>query len=122
MFLFMGLESRVSMSEFEYGFRRAIAEIVSGFVISLVLSSFVRIGLIPPSFMLPIHVSNFISTVLLVFAFPFWATSYSVGWLVGLCVMYKSGLVEVYELLVYFVPLIIVAIRFVRKFTSSVAE
>jgi hypothetical protein len=41
---------------------------------------------------------------------------------VGLCVMYKSGLVEVYELLVYFVPLIIVAIRFVRKFTSSVAE
>jgi len=67
----MGLESRVSMSEFEYGFRRAIAEIIFGFVMSLVLSSFVRIGLIPASFVLPIHVSNFISTVLLVFCVPF---------------------------------------------------
>ncbi|MBX5321917.1 MAG: hypothetical protein ACQXXG_02865 [Candidatus Bathyarchaeia archaeon] len=104
------------MSKLEYGFVRAISEIVAGFVMSVFLSSFVNAGLIPDSFVLLFHVLNVLSTVLLVFAMPFWATSYSIGWLVGLWVMYSSGLVEVFELLVYLVPLIIVGIRFVKKF------
>lgn len=83
---------------------------------SVVLSSFVNAGLIPASFVLLFHVLNVISTVCLVFAMPFWATSYSIGWLVGLWVMYGSGLVEVFELLVYLMPLIIVGIRFVKNF------
>jgi len=104
------------MSKFEYGFVRAVSEVVAGFVMSVVLSSFVNAGLIPTSLVLLFHVLNVLSTVLMVFAMPFWATSYSIGWLVGLWVMYGSGLVEVFELLVYLVPLIIVVIRFVKKF------
>jgi hypothetical protein len=34
----------------------------------------------------------------------------------GLWVMYSSGLVDVFELLIYLVPLIVVGIRFVKKF------
>jgi len=104
------------MSKFEYGFVRAVSEVVTGFVMWVVLSSFVNAGLIPASFVLLFHVLNVLSTVLMVFAMPFWATSYSIGWLVGLWVMYGSGLIEVFELLVYLVPLIIVVIRFVKKF------
>lgn len=104
------------MPEFEYGFVRVISEIVVGFVMSVVLSSFVSAGLIPASFVLLFHFLNVVSTVVMVFAMPFWATSYSIGWLVGLWVMYSSGLVEVFELLIYLAPLIVVGIRFVKKF------
>ncbi|MEM3697423.1 MAG: hypothetical protein QXG27_06355 [Candidatus Bathyarchaeia archaeon] len=104
------------MSKFEYGFVRAISEIVAGFVMSVVLSSFVSAGLIPGSFVLLFHVLNVFSTVLMVFAMPFWATSYCIGWLFGLGIMYSSGLVDVLELLIYLVPLIVLGIRFVKKF------
>ncbi|MGB9693491.1 MAG: hypothetical protein ACPLYF_01460 [Fervidobacterium sp.] len=78
------------MSKFEYGFVRAVSEIVAGFVMPVFLSSFVDAGLIPASFVLLFHVLNVLSTKLLVFAMPFWATSYSIGWLGGLWVMYGS--------------------------------
>lgn len=103
------------MSKFEYGFVRVISEIVAGFVMSMVLSSFVNAGLIPASFVLLFHAVNVLSTVLLVFAMPFWATSYSIGWLFSLGIMYSSGLVDVLELLVYLAPLIILVIRFVKS-------
>jgi hypothetical protein len=108
--------TEVSMSKFEYGFNRAVSEVVAGLVMSVVLSSFVNEGLIPTSFILLFHVTNVFSTVLLVFAMPFWATSYCIGWLFGLGIMYSSGLVDVFELVVYLAPLIIVGVRFVKKF------
>ena len=108
--------AEVGMSKFEYGFKRAVSEVVAGLIMSAVLASFVNEGLIPVSFVLLFHVLNVLSTVLMVFAMPFWATSYSIGWLLGLWVMYSSGLVDVLELVVYLVPLIIVVIRFAKKF------
>ena len=108
--------AEVGMFKFEYGFKRAVSEVVAGLIMSVVLASFVDAGLIPASFVLLFHVLNVLSTVLMVFAMPFWATSYSIGWLLGLWVMYSSGLVDVFELLIYLVPLIVVGIRFVKKF------
>jgi len=107
--------AEVGMSKFEYGFKRAVSEVVAGLIMSVLLASFVNEGLIPASFVLLFHATNVLFTVLLVFAMPFWATSYSVGWLVGLWVMYSAGLVEIFELLVYLVPLIILVIRFVKS-------
>ena len=104
------------MSKFGYGVRRTISEIVAGIVTSTILVVFVNSGLLNPSFMLLFHLINILSTIALIFAMPFWATNYILGWLFGLWIMFSSGLVGISELLVYLVPLVILIIRFLKKF------
>jgi hypothetical protein len=46
---------------------------------------------------------------------PFWGTVYLVGWLFGLTIMFRAGLVGILELVIYFgVPLVILIIRVSR--------
>jgi len=106
----------IGMSRFEYGMKRAISEIVAGIITSTVLIAFVNSELLNPSFMLLFHLINILSTIALIFAMPFWATSYILGWLFGLWIMFSSGLVGILEFLVYLVPLVILIIRFLKKF------
>jgi hypothetical protein len=103
------------MSKFGYGVGRAISEIVAGIVTSTILVAFMNSGLLNPSFMLLFHLINILSTIALIFAVPFWATSYILRWLFGLWIMFSSRLVGILELLVYLVPLIILIIRFLKK-------
>ena len=104
------------MSGIEYGFKRAVAEILGGFVTSAILDAFFSTGLIPLEYVLLFHLVNVLSTVGLAFAMPYWATTtYSIGWLIGLALMYSSGLVGILEVLVYLIPLGIVVIRLIKS-------
>jgi len=108
-----------NMSKFEYGLKRAVSEVIAGLIIFVIFASFVDAGLISESFVLLFHFLNALLTISMVFVFPFWTTSYSIGWLVGIWLMHGSGLVGALELLLYLVPLIIVVIRFIKKFMWS---
>ncbi|MEM0084050.1 MAG: hypothetical protein QW743_00945 [Candidatus Methanomethylicia archaeon] len=104
------------MPKSEHGLKRAISEIITGLATSIILSSFANAGLLSTPFVLLFNILGIISTILMVFAMRFWATGYCIGWLVGLWAMYTSGLVDIFELLIYLVPLIVLIVRFVKKF------
>jgi hypothetical protein len=107
------------MPKFEYGFNRAVKEIIGGLVSSVFVEAFVSSGLIPPSFMLLFHLSNAIGTLFLILAMPFWATAYILGWLFGLWVMSESGMVNLFDFLAYFIPLLLVlCVRFWKLITD----
>jgi len=103
------------MSKIEYGFRRAITEMVSGIVVAVILQAFVSSGLIPYSYVLLFHLVNIVSTIALVFAIPYWATSYIIGWLIGLAIMSRSGLIGTLEFVIYFIPFFVLIARLVKK-------
>ena len=67
----------------EYGFERAIFEIVSGFGLSLVVRTFAHsFGLPWVSFLF--NVFSILLTIGLIDKMPFWSFSYLIGWLFGL--------------------------------------
>jgi len=103
------------MSKFEYGFSRAITEIVTGIVLAVVLEAFVTSGLIPYSYVLLFHLLNVVSTIAFIFAIPYWATSYIIGWLIGLTIMSRSGLIGALDFIIYLIPLFFLIARFVKK-------
>ncbi len=67
----------------DYGFKRAVSEIVGGFTISLVVRAFAySFGLqwMPVLF----NIFSILMTVGLLDVMPFWSFSYLAGWLIGL--------------------------------------
>lgn len=106
------------VSKLEYGFKRAIEEIVTGIVISALFQGFANTGLIPGYYEVVFHLVNVSSAVALVFAAPFWATSYTIGWLFGLSIMSRSGLIEAWEFVIYLTPLFVLVLRLIRKVRS----
>ena len=107
------------MSKLEYGFKRAVSEVIGGFVNSIVLEAFVDAGLIPVPYMWLFHISNALGTLMLILFMPVWATTYIIGWLFGLWVMSQSGLLSVIDYLVYLVPLMFVlGLRIWKRFSE----
>ncbi len=84
----------------EYGFERAIFEIVSGFGLSLVVRTFAHsFGLPWVSFLF--NVFSILLTIGLIDKMPFWSMSYLLGWLLGL-VYIGPAFLSPPELLLYF--------------------
>ena len=61
------------------------------------------------------HLVNVVSTIALVFAIPFWATTYAIGWLFGLAIMSSSGLVGILDFVIYLIPLFVLILRLIKK-------
>jgi len=105
------------MYGFEYGYRRAIAEIFGGIVTSALVDALLLSGIITPSLILYIKLLNMISLVTLILAMPYWGTGYLIGWLFGLLLMARSGLVNIIELIIYtIIPVAVLLIRVMKFF------
>jgi|Deesub1362A_J573_1020465.scaffolds.fasta_scaffold00483_30 hypothetical protein len=103
------------MPGFEHGYKRAITEIITGIVMGILLSTLESTGLIPPSYIFPFKLTSIIGVVSLILAMPYWGTGYLLGWLLGVFVLMESGLVGIFDFIVYFVaPFAILLIRFMR--------
>ncbi len=84
----------------DYGFGRAVSEIVGGFTISLVVRAFAySFGL--PWMSVLFNVFSIFMTIGLIEVMPFWSISYLMGWLVGLIYIGPIFL-NLPELLLYF--------------------
>ena len=111
----MPCECESKMPTGEHGLKRAITEIVGGFITSAIISAFVKSGILDPSFILLFHLLNVIFIISLLLKMKYWGTSYLLGWLFGLLLMSQTGLVGTLELLIYFaVPIIYLIIRKTR--------
>jgi len=79
----------------------------------------VSAGLIPGYYMVLFHILNAAGIIVLIFAMPFWATTYIIGWIVGLWIFSSSGLLNAIDYFVYLVPLIIIlALRIWKNLTN----
>jgi len=104
---------------FGYGLRRAMTEIVLGFVTSVTMDAIIGTGLLPPAYVVLFSVGNMLSAVVLIAAMPLWGTIYLAGWLFGLSVMLQTGMVGVLDVVVYFgVPLAVLVVRFWKMLTD----
>ncbi len=100
------------MNGFAYGIRRAIAEIIGGFVLSSVVMEFAKIGIITPTYLLLFNIINIVGTLVLFYVMPVWSTVYLIGWIVGIWLMISSGLMGWGDLLLYLViPLAFLILR-----------
>jgi len=109
----------MKMPSVEYGFQRAIYEIVTGFILSLILNIFASNGLLSPSWIHYFQLLNLLLTIALISAMPYWGTGYLIGWLFGLIIMAKVGLVGFQDFLVYFIIPVIIMVRRIIKSTKK---
>ena len=102
------------LEKFEFGFKRAFLEVIGGLLAPILLSSFVSTGLIPLYFIWLFHLLSIASIVNLIRAMSYWSTFYIFGWLVGIFLFAYSGLLTIFDFLLYIVPLIYLAFRLVK--------
>ena len=100
--------------KFGSGLNRAFEEIFGGLLASIILSSFVSTGLIPSYFIWLIHLSSIVNMIVFIQKMPYWATFYSVGWLIGVIILANTGLLTIIDILINFIPVVFLVVRFVR--------
>ena len=112
------------MPGFEHGCKRGMLEVIGEFATAVILNAFISLGLLDPSFAFYFKLLNMLGLIVLIFAIPYWGTIYLMGWLLGLIIMAKSGLVGILDFIIYFgIPLTILITRLCKKaneFTYSV--
>lgn len=108
--------SIIISDKFNIGFDYAIEQIFGGIVTSVLVDVVVSTGLIPSYFIWYFHLLNIAGMISLILAMPLWATSYIVGWLVGVFIMAYSELLTIGEITVYIIPIVILILRFLKYF------
>ena len=103
------------MPGFEDGYQRAVS-VIGVVITAIILNAFIFLGLLDPSFILYFKLLNMLALIALVLTMPYWGTFYLIGWLFGLIIMVKSGLVSILDFIIYFgIPLVILIIRVCKK-------
>lgn len=91
----------------DYGLNRAFEEIIGGLIASIIISSVVSTGLIPSYFILLFHLLSIGDMIVLIQKMPYWATSYSLGWLVGVIILANTGLLTNIDIVINLIPLVL---------------
>ena len=100
------------MNVFKYGTKRAIGEIISGFVTSIIVDAFASSGLLPPSYVFLFGLINVLGTITLILTMPVWGITYLFGWMIGVYLMFQSGLIGILESILYLgIPIAILLFR-----------
>lgn len=100
------------MNGFGYGAKRAIIEIISGFVTSVIVNAFISSGLLSSTYVLLFSLINILDLVALIFAMPCWGITYLLGWVFGVIMMLQSGLIGIVEVVIYLgIPLVVLILR-----------
>ncbi len=102
------------LDKFSYGLNRALEEIIGGILASIILTSIYSTELIPSYFIWFFHILNIVDMIFLVQKMPYWATSYSVGWLVGVIILAYTGLLTIFDILINFIPFVILGYRLLK--------
>lgn len=66
------------MPSAEHGFERAVGEIISGFVVSIIARAVLG------SFAFLFNLLSIVAVIALIDVMPYWSISYTFGWLIGL--------------------------------------
>jgi hypothetical protein len=95
---------------FQRGMGEAITGIVGGIVISTILSSFAKDGLIPSYMVLWITAAGFLGAIVLMFSFSTTGIVFTLGWIVGALLL--KDMLSTVDFIVYLVaPIVALIIR-----------
>ena len=98
------------MYKFEKGYKAA----VEGIVLGVVIGAFASSGLLPQSTILLVGLINALIISVLVFSTPSWGAPYTLGWLFGSFIFLESGLLGLFEIILYiFLPIIVLVVKFI---------
>ncbi|MCZ7384137.1 MAG: hypothetical protein O8C63_05235 [Candidatus Methanoperedens sp.] len=91
------------MPDFEHGIERIFSEVISGIIATALLTA------LAPAFQNSLFVLlfillNIIISIALIDAMPYWGNGYILGWLVGVIILSNSGLVGIFDFILYIIP------------------
>lgn len=104
--------------KFEEGLKRALLEMFGGLIIPITISSLVGTGSIPYYSIWILYLIDIGGTINLIREMSFWATSYIVGWLIGIFILANYGLLTPLDILIYLIPLVFLGYRLYRSIRS----
>ena len=102
------------LDKFGNGLNRALSEVIGGILVSIIVSSSFSTGSFPSYLIWLFHLLNIVDMIILIQKFPYWATSYSVGWLVGVIFLAYTGLLTFLDILINLIPFVFLVCRFNR--------
>lgn len=104
------------MPRLEQGIARALSEIITGFVISALLHFFANINLISPSLLSIFKLLDLMAAITFITALPYWGTGYMLGWLCGFVIMFPTGILSTFDLIIYImIPLMFLVLRLIKR-------
>ena len=93
------------LDKFNYGLKRAFSELIPEIAIPITVSIFISTGLFPSYSIWLFHLVSIVDMLVLIQKMSYWATSYMVGWLVGVIILATTGLLTILDFLIYLIPI-----------------
>ena len=93
------------LDKFNYGLKRAFSELIPEIAIPITVSIFISAGLFPSYSIWFFHLVSIVDMIVLIQKMPYWATSYIIGWLVGIIILATTGLLTILDFLIYLIPI-----------------
>ena len=106
------------MNGFQKGFSEVAIGIISGIIISALLSGFAEDGLIPSNIVFLFTFAGFIGAIALMFSFRTAGFIFTLGWIVGAWLL--KDMLSPFDFVVYLVaPIVALVVRVVLFFKRS---
>jgi hypothetical protein len=99
------------ISIYEYGFRRAIIEVITGFIISIIINVLINSRLISLQYKVLFDLINAVATFSSIQIMPYWGTGYLLGWLTGITIIAQFRILDLWEYTIYTIIGIIILVR-----------
>jgi len=77
-------------------------------VTSAVLNVFIQAGFLTPSTVIIFELMNILGIIILIYVMPYWGTTYIVGWIIGLLLLFRVGLIGGLNFLAFFITSLVI--------------
>ncbi len=99
-------------SKFDESADAAISEIVVGIIPPIIISIFASTDL--RDFIWIFDISSIVGIIILILEMPHWATSYIIGWLLGIFLLASTDLLTITDILICIILIGILVFRFLK--------
>ena len=93
------------LDKFNYGLKRAFSELIPEIAIPITVSIFISARHFPSYSIWFFHLVSIVDMIVFIQKMPYWATSYIIGWLVGIIILATTGLLTILDFLIYLIPI-----------------
>jgi hypothetical protein len=102
------------MNGFRYGAKRAVNEIISGFITSLIIDGFAISGFLTPDFIFLFGLLNVIGVTTLILTMFYWGITYLLGWIFGVWLLLNSRLIGIIDIIIYLgIPIVVLILKII---------
>jgi hypothetical protein len=100
------------VKKFKIGLKQIFIEVVTGLLTTVGLQILTNSGILPSYIVAIVNVFLVVLNIFLIKAMWSWGLFYTVGWLIGSFIFFKTGLFSTWDFILYIVlPLAVIVIR-----------